>query len=87
MLGIRGLKIFTDYLQKRQKVVEYDGKSSTERNMCGVTKGSILGPVLYLILISDLAINMPCTDVCYFADNTTFVNIGVNTEAVCTSPD
>jgi hypothetical protein len=71
-LGIQGqeLKWFENYLSGRKQFVVINGKSSTLREiLLGVPQGSILGPLLFIIYINDLA-NVSQLFSSLFADDT-----------------
>ena len=79
MYGIRGnaLSRFQCYLDNRKQFVSYNrAKSDIKTVKCGVPQGFILGPLLFLLYINDLA------DICsqsfpiLFADNTYLFNHG-----------
>ena len=70
--GVRGCahKWFISYLTDRQQFVTYNGvKSRNQLIKCGVPQGSILGPLLFLIYINDMASVCECTFPILFADD------------------
>ena len=59
-IGGTALKWFFNYLQGRTLKVSMYGKvSHTFQHSKGVLQGSVLGPLLYNIYVSDLAANCP----------------------------
>ena len=79
--GIRGCSLdwFRSYLTGRKQYVYYNGFSSPMRTTtCGVPQGSILGPLLFLIYVNDLATVSDYIFSILFADDTNMFMSGKN---------
>ena len=71
--GVRGIALqwFADYLTNRLQYVSINNKNSNMLPVeCGVPQGSILGPLLFLIFINDIANSSKRLDFIMFADDT-----------------
>ena len=71
--GIQGLELkwFQSYLTKRSQMCVVNGHtSSADEIVCGVPKGSILGPLLFLLYINDLPECLQNTIPGLYADDT-----------------
>ena len=74
--GIRGISNswFRSYLQHRKQFVCVSGQSSdTKEIKYGVPQGSVLGPLLFLIYINDIANSIAYSEPYIFADDTALV--------------
>ena len=83
--GISGelLHILSDFLSNRKQRIVLNGQNSSWANVhAGVPQGSILGPLIFLIYISDLSDNLT-SNAKLFADDTSLFSVvhDVNTSA------
>ena len=72
-VGIEGtaLRLFESYLNERQQYVDLDGKTSNNnRILTGVPQGSILGSLLFIIYINDIAQSSKHFNCIIYADDT-----------------
>ena len=72
--GVNGsaLALFRSYLTERRRYVDYNETSSSlEHISTGVPQGSILGPLLFIIYINEIAQSSPYFNVITCADDTT----------------
>ena len=69
------LNILSDFLKNRKRRVMLNGQSSSWISVnAGVPKGSILGPLLFLIYINDLPDGLS-SNTKLFADNTSLFSV------------
>ena len=72
-LGIRGIpnKLLESYLTNRYQYVQINDSKSNMRSInCGVPQGSVLGPLLFILYINDLANCCTQGKIRIFADDT-----------------
>ena len=87
---------FTNYLKNRKQFIEYEtGKQTNTLTIkCGVPQGSILGPLLFLLYINDLAQASRILKAITFADDTNlfyaheninilFQNVNIELQNLC----
>ena len=76
-VGISGnlLQVIKSYISNRQQRVLLEGEiSDLETLLAGVPQGSVLGPLLFLIFINDIAETVKCS-ISLFADDTNIYSV------------
>ena len=88
MYGVRGIALdwFRSYLNNRYQYVVYNGEQSDKKLItCGVPQGSILGPLLFLLYINDLANVSKKLFALLFADDSNMFLSGKNIDELVSS--
>ena len=81
-MGINFTKWFKSYLGDRNQIVVANETSSEPGIVsCGVPQGSILGPLLFLCYVNDMAISVKCKLLLY-ADDSALIVSGSNPQSI-----
>ena len=84
--GIQGNNVrwFETYFSNRKQYIAYSNKNTSFKGItCGVRKGSILGPSLFLIYVNNLPSVPNMLDPIVFADDTKIFFSNSNIKTLC----
>ena len=74
---------FESYLFGRKQIVSYDGALSEIQTIsCGVPQGSILGPLLFTLLINDIDENLRQCEMTLYADDSVLYVAGKTCDVI-----
>ena len=81
--GFNSLKLINDSLSQRKQTIKINHFcSSSEEVLFGVLQGSILGPILFNVFLSDLFLIIKDADFASYADDNTVYKASNNTDDV-----
>ena len=81
-MGIASVDWFRSYLSNRTQLVSVNQVESDPLNVtCGVPQGSILGPLLFLCYVNDMASSVDCKLLLY-ADDSALIVSGKDTDFI-----
>ena len=82
-LGPNSLALISSYLSQWKQRVKVGSKfSERQEKVSGVPQGSVLGPLLFNVLVNDFILTMKSTYVCNFADDNTIYECDKDVESV-----
>ena len=70
MFGLLGIWIHNFLIERKQVILANGAKSSEARVISGIPQGTVLGPLLFLVMINDLPDSVDDSMVSIFADDT-----------------
>ena len=83
--GIKGKELswFESYLFDRKQFVSMENSSSERKSVvCGVPQGSLLGPLLFVLLINDIDLQLKHCSILLYADDTVIFTADKNCKVI-----